>query len=103
MLHASLRNLIVLVFLIGLVRTESNADIINKDVRRTIDLTTHLVKISNLITVENQGSQPLASYTFVVEPSQADNLAYLSAKVRNAVVFHRLRKKMKDRLHFFIY
>jgi oligosaccharyltransferase complex subunit alpha (ribophorin I) len=67
--------------LVAFVRTESNADILNKDVQRTIDLTTQLVKVSNLITVENQGTSALRSYTFVVEPSQADHLAYLSAKV----------------------
>lgn len=61
---------------------ESNADLVNSKVERTIDLTTHLVHTTNKITVTNTAkSGGFKSYTFVVEPSQAKNVAFIGAQV----------------------
>ena len=81
-----MRNNILVVFLALSVATfayaESNADLINSKVDRTIDLTTHLVHSTNKITVENTAkSGSFKSYTFVVEPNQAKNVAFVGAQV----------------------
>lgn len=66
----------------NLISAESNADLINAKVERTIDLTTSLVHVNNLITVENQASSgALKSYVFVVEPAQARNVAFIGAQL----------------------
>jgi hypothetical protein len=62
------------------INADSNADLINSKVERTIDLTTNVVHILNVITIENKAtSGSLKSYTFVVEPNQIDNVACVSA------------------------
>jgi oligosaccharyltransferase complex subunit alpha (ribophorin I) len=71
-----------LLTVISLTNADSNADLVNTKVERTIDLTTHLVRINHAITVENKAaSGALKSYTFTVEPLQAKNLAYIGAQV----------------------
>lgn len=61
---------------------ESNADLVNTKVDRTLDMTTHLVYVKNVITVENKAtSGALKSYTFVVEPLHARNVAFIGAKL----------------------
>jgi oligosaccharyltransferase complex subunit alpha (ribophorin I) len=63
-----------------LILADSNADLVNVKVERTIDLTSHLVHITNAITVENKASSGAhKSYTFTVEPANAKNIAYVGA------------------------
>lgn len=57
-----------------------NADIENKNVERTIDLTSQLVKISYKITIEHKGKKPIQAYSFVVPEDEREHLAYISAK-----------------------
>lgn len=54
----------------------------NKNVERTIDLTTQLVEIQYKITLENKAKSDLngATYTFVVPAEQRKRLAYISIK-----------------------
>lgn len=68
---------------LGLVSCEDsiNADVVNTRVQRTIDLTTHLVKISSRITVENTGKSGIRSYLIAVEPSLARTLSFVGATV----------------------
>jgi hypothetical protein len=73
---------LLIISLSSVVQSESNADVLNLKVDRTIDLTTHLTKIIHSITVENQGNAPLKSYVFTVEPQNKDNVAYIGAQVR---------------------
>jgi hypothetical protein len=73
--------LVVLLAFAGTIQSESNADIINTNVERTIDLTSHLPKVINLVSVENQGSKSLNSYVYVVEPEYEDKIAYVGAQV----------------------
>jgi oligosaccharyltransferase complex subunit alpha (ribophorin I) len=66
---------IAFVFLtILLIINNANA-FVNKDVKRKIDLQTHIVKVTHLITTE--GSAP--SYTFVVDSGFEDHLSYIAA------------------------
>lgn len=59
-----------------------DANLLNKNVERTIDLTTQLVKVQHKITLENKVKSDLAgtTYTFVVPSEQRDNLAWISVK-----------------------
>lgn len=59
-----------------------DSNLVNKNVERTIDLTSQLVKVQHKITVENKGKSDLSgvSYTFVVPLEQRENLAYISVK-----------------------
>lgn len=70
------------------VQIDSN--LVNKNVERTIDLTSQLVKVQHKITVESNGKSDLSgvSYTFVVPADQRESLAYIS--VRDA-----LKKELK--------
>lgn len=67
------------------LNADSNADLINTKVERTIDMTTHLVRISDVITVENRAaSGALKSYTFTIEPSHAKNVGFVAAQLTAA-------------------
>lgn len=60
-----------------------NADLVNKLVQTTVDLTTHLPKITNLITIENTGKTAVKTYLFAVDPSISDNLSFIGALTKN--------------------
>lgn len=70
------------------VQIDSNIQ--NKNVERTIDLATQLVKIQHKITLENKLKREFAgvSYSFAVPKDVRDNLAYIS--IRDA-----LKKELK--------
>ena len=66
------------------INADSNADLVNAKVERTIDLTSHLAQITTLITVENKAtSGSLKSYTYTIEPAHAKNVAFIGAHVIN--------------------
>lgn len=70
------------------VQIDSNIQ--NKNVERTIDLTTQLVKILHKITLENKVKKEFANvaYTFAVAKDVRENLSYIS--IRDA-----LKKELK--------
>ncbi|EFA11223.1 dolichyl-diphosphooligosaccharide--protein glycosyltransferase subunit 1 [Tribolium castaneum] len=57
-----------------------NQLVINKNVERTIDLTSQLVKITATITLENTGKDTVRNYLIVLEPDTVGNLSYISVK-----------------------
>jgi len=77
-----------LLFLIGSVACiAAAADVINNDVvvvkaLRTVDLTSHLPKISTRLTLENSGKTAVKSILFTIDPNLADNLSFIGASVR---------------------
>lgn len=78
----SIIKLMGLCLLLSAVSANSSADLINTKVDRAINMGSHLVYITNVITVENSaktGAQ--SSYTFVVEPSQAKHVSMVSAQM----------------------
>lgn len=80
LIHLFLINLILIIK----INCDSNADLINSKVERTIDLTSNVVHILNTITIENKAtSGSFKSYTFVVEPNQIDNVACVSAYINS--------------------
>ena len=83
-----------LILLIGsaVINADSNADLINKEVVRTIELITNQVHIIHVITVENTAkSGSLKSYTFVVEPSFANKIAFVGAQVNIRIRFNKIK------------
>lgn len=57
-----------------------SGDIKFKNVDRTVDLSTQLVKVSSKITLENSGKSPVKSFLVAVEASAKNNLAFIGAK-----------------------
>jgi tetrahydromethanopterin S-methyltransferase subunit C len=80
-----------LIFLIGTltIQGDSNADLVNTKVDRTIELVTNQAHITTVITVENTAkSGSLKSYTFVVEPSIANKVSFIGAQVTFLCLTH---------------
>lgn len=66
--------------LIWSVQSAIDGEIQNKNVDRTIDLTSQLVKISYKITLEHTAKKNINSYLFLVPTSDRSALAYISIK-----------------------
>lgn len=86
-----------LIFVIGTILFVHNvasiqidSNIQNKNVERTIDLTTQLVKIQHKITIENKAKPEFAGvpYVFAVPSNLRDSMSYIS--IRDA-----LKKELK--------
>ncbi|XP_063394811.1 dolichyl-diphosphooligosaccharide--protein glycosyltransferase subunit 1 [Cydia fagiglandana] len=58
-------------------------DIKIKNVDRTIDISSQLVKISSKITLENAGSSPVKQFLLASERSAKNNIAFVGAKDSN--------------------
>ncbi|XP_074645590.1 dolichyl-diphosphooligosaccharide--protein glycosyltransferase subunit 1-like [Tubulanus polymorphus] len=56
-----------------------NGDLVNAKVQTTIDLSTHLVKIVNSITLQNNGKTAVRSFLFMVDPAFSDRLSFIGA------------------------
>lgn len=67
---------------LSLAAVQIDKNLQNKNVERSIDLTTQLVKIQYKITVENLNKKDLVgvSYTFVVPTDHREQLSYISIK-----------------------
>lgn len=75
-----LLSLAVLAAVIFCVHSAIDVEIENKNVDRTIDLTSQLVKISYKITLEHKAKKPITSYLFMVPTEERERLAFVSAK-----------------------
>jgi len=65
------------------VRKDSiNNDIVITNVERKIDISTHLVKTSASVTVENKGKTSAGFFLVTVEPSLQNQLSYISASIK---------------------
>lgn len=58
-----------------------NADLVNSKVKKSIDLTTHLPKITSSITLENTGKSAVKSFLYSADPSLANSVAFVGATV----------------------
>jgi len=58
-----------------------NADLVNVEVKRTVDLTTHIVKISSSVTIENTGKSSEKYFIYAVDDALSDRLSYIGALV----------------------
>lgn len=55
-------------------------EIVNKNVDRTIDIASQLIKINYKITVEHSKGKPVSQYVFVVPEEERTQLAFISVK-----------------------
>uniref|UniRef100_A0A673ZTL6 Dolichyl-diphosphooligosaccharide--protein glycosyltransferase subunit 1 n=1 Tax=Salmo trutta TaxID=8032 RepID=A0A673ZTL6_SALTR len=55
--------------------------LVNEEVKRTVDLSTHLAKITAEILLSNQGDSAVHNFILAVEPDLAPHLAYVGASV----------------------
>lgn len=76
----NLLSLAVFAAVIFCVQSAIDVEIENKNVDRTIDLTSQLVKISYKITLEHKAKKPISSYLFMVPVEERERLAFISAK-----------------------
>ncbi|XP_021192112.2 dolichyl-diphosphooligosaccharide--protein glycosyltransferase subunit 1 [Helicoverpa armigera] len=60
-----------------------SSDIRFKNVDRTIDISTQLVRITSKLTLENTGSTPVKNFLIAVESSAKNNAAFAGAKDSN--------------------
>lgn len=68
--------------LLAAVCSEVCADgLVNEEVKRTVDLSTHLAKITAEISLSNQGHSAVHSFVLAVEADLAPHLAYIGATV----------------------
>ena len=58
-----------------------NADIVFTNVDRKIDISTHLVKISSAITLENNGKSSVGYFLIAIEPILKESLSFVGAAV----------------------
>lgn len=57
-----------------------DVEIENKNVDRTIDLTSQLIKVSYKITLEHKSKKAITSYVFLVPIIDCDKLSFISAR-----------------------
>lgn len=57
-----------------------DVEIENKNVDRTIDLTSQLVKVSYKITLEHKSKKAITNYVFLVPSADCDTLSFISAR-----------------------
>jgi oligosaccharyltransferase complex subunit alpha (ribophorin I) len=69
----------------------SQAELVNSNVDRTVDLSSHLPKITNLITVENIGKSAVNSYIYIVDSNLQDSLSFIGAVSKNSDEDQRLK------------
>ncbi|XP_068646870.1 dolichyl-diphosphooligosaccharide--protein glycosyltransferase subunit 1A-like [Aristolochia californica] len=69
----------ILFFLIAIFWSSASADLILSKVDRRIDLTSHVIRVSSSIKVENAGPAKASELLLAIPDFQAKHLAYLSA------------------------
>lgn len=73
--------------LLAVQSSKVSADgLVNEEVKRTVDLSTHLAKITAEIVLSNQGHSAVQSFILAVEADLAPHLAYIGASVRQTRV-----------------
>lgn len=78
----------ILLFYIALQCESANVDTVSSDIKlknvdRTIDISSQLVRISSKLTLENTGKSPVKSFLLSIESSAKGNLAFVGAKDSN--------------------
>ncbi|XP_068639814.1 dolichyl-diphosphooligosaccharide--protein glycosyltransferase subunit 1A-like [Aristolochia californica] len=69
----------VLFFSIAIFWSSASADLVLSRVDRRIDLTSHIIRVSSSIKVENAGPAKASEFLLAIPDFQAKHLAYLSA------------------------
>ena len=58
-----------------------NADLVNVRVQRTVELSSHLPKISTRITLENTAKSAIKYFLIAIDPQISGNLSFIGAAV----------------------
>jgi oligosaccharyltransferase complex subunit alpha (ribophorin I) len=61
-----------------------NLDLVIKNVGRSVDLASQLVKMSHKITLQNNGKGAVKSFLYAVEPEEKESLSYIGAQASTA-------------------
>lgn len=70
------------VLLLVALSSKVSADgLVNEEVKRSVDLSTHLAKITAEIVLSNQGPSAVNSFVLAVEADLVPHLAYIGASV----------------------
>lgn len=81
MVHTSPLLATCLLLLVAASSAVSASGLVNEDVKRTVDLSTHLAKITAEVVLSNQGHTAVQSFILAVEADLAPHLAYIGASV----------------------
>ncbi|KAJ8867481.1 hypothetical protein PR048_031283 [Dryococelus australis] len=92
----TMRSVVVLLCLCGVVlfcvhvkaSDSINQDLVNKNVHRSVDVSSQLVRISQKITVENTGKSGVKTVLFAVEQQLVKNLCFISAQAGDSGKTH---------------
>lgn len=76
--------ILLVVYLINSIYGNNiDLEIENKNVDRTIDITSQLVKISYKITLDHKSKKPISNYAFVAPIDECNKLSFISARDSN--------------------
>lgn len=71
---------LLVIYASSAVLSAIDVEIENKNVDRTIDLTSQLVKVSYKITLEHKSKKAITNYVFLVPSVDCDKLSFISAR-----------------------
>lgn len=77
---------VCLLFLAAVSSGVSADGLVNEDVKRTVDLSSHLAKITADIVLANKGHSGVQSFILAVEEDLAPHLAYIGASVSSTLI-----------------
>lgn len=87
----------VLIMLMSFVSSQAvNKQVIFKNVDRSVDLITQLVKITNVITIENTGTEPVKSILWTIDYQGSGTISFLAAKDSSKRDLKIAETKQKD-------
>ncbi|OCT85830.1 hypothetical protein XELAEV_18023999mg [Xenopus laevis] len=69
-----------LCFVAAIAASSRAQDLVNEDVKRTVDLSSHLAKVTAEVTISNPGPGAVHSFLVALEPELGSHLAYLGVK-----------------------
>ncbi|XP_067620891.1 dolichyl-diphosphooligosaccharide--protein glycosyltransferase subunit 1 [Eurosta solidaginis] len=73
------RHIILCVVIFATIHT-NQAKVVNKNIERSLDISSQLVKDVYKITATNSDGKPISVYTFIVPAAERKNLAFISVK-----------------------
>ncbi|XP_075143305.1 dolichyl-diphosphooligosaccharide--protein glycosyltransferase subunit 1 isoform X2 [Leptodactylus fuscus] len=76
----AIRALLLLLALTGAARAQ---ELLNEDVKRTVDLSSHLAKVTAEVKLANPGAAAAHSFLVALEPELAGSLAFLGVKTED--------------------
>uniref|UniRef100_A0A1B6LMY8 Dolichyl-diphosphooligosaccharide--protein glycosyltransferase subunit 1 n=1 Tax=Graphocephala atropunctata TaxID=36148 RepID=A0A1B6LMY8_9HEMI len=84
--------ILLMCFVVVIASDENAHSMLNNNVTTYVDVSSQLVKIKNIITVENMLSDPIPSYLYIVDPQWKLNLSFIEAfdEATNSLKINRI-------------